>query len=114
MSKIVEVPDDVYARIEKVAAVSDMTVEEWIASLFPEPTVWPAANGGSANGGREMTNGDVTAAVSGAGSEQRPRTLADEFAGRVGLVSSGRSDLSERVSELFAQGMLEKQRTGHL
>jgi hypothetical protein len=36
MSKIVEVPDDVYARIEKAASAADMTAAEWVASLFPE------------------------------------------------------------------------------
>jgi hypothetical protein len=57
--------------------------------------VWPAANGSSANGLGEMTGGDVTAAVSGNGSEQRPRTLADEFAGHVGLVSLPRDEVPE-------------------
>lgn len=104
MSRNVELPDDVYARVEQRAAAAGMTVVEWIAAGAPalcaEPCTPASENGGEPHG--------VT------GNGQPPRTLADEFAGRVGLISSGRGDLSQRTGKLFAEGMLEKRRRGHL
>jgi len=92
MSRSIDLPDSVYAALEEAAAASGTTPADWIAAHLPQPapTVEPECDG------------------------QPPLTLADEFAGRVGLLSSGRSDLSERVSELFAEGMVEKHRARQL
>lgn len=49
-----------------------------------------------------------------AGEQVETRTLADRLAGRIGRIRSGRSDLSERASELFGEGLLEKKREGRL
>ncbi|HEU4559550.1 MAG TPA: hypothetical protein VFS20_16990 [Longimicrobium sp.] len=100
MSRKVELPDDVYARIEEAASATGNSVAEVIASRFPAPS--PAANG---------TGGEPPSA-NGAG--QAPRTLADEFAGRVGLVTLPETTTSERTSELFAQTVLEKYRSNQL
>jgi hypothetical protein len=92
MSRSIDLPDPVYAALEEAATASGTTPAEWIAAHLPQPapTVEPECEG------------------------QPPRTLADEFAGRVGLFSSGRSDLSERVSESFAEGRVEKHRARQL
>lgn len=91
MSRTFELPDDVYAQLEAEESAAGTTPAEWIAARVA-----------ARRRRREpQANGPGSAA----------RTLADEFAGRIGLVSSGRSDLSERVSEIFAEGLLEKRRT---
>jgi hypothetical protein len=90
--RMIEVSEDVYRDLEEEALAVGTTPEEWIAARLPLRSPASESDGGA----------------------QPPRTLADEFAGRVGLFSSGQSDLSERVSELFAEGMLEKRRTGTL
>jgi len=101
MSRTIELPDDVYARIEEAATSSGNSVAEVIASRFPASFPQPPGPNGS------------DPAVANA-AEQPPRTLADEFAGRVGLISSGRRDRARRAGELFAEGMREKKREGHL
>ena len=100
MSRNIELPDDVYARIEEAAATSGNSVAEVIALRFPAPS--PAANDSVAE----------PPSVNGTG--QAPRTLADEFAGRVGLVTLPEFNTSERTGELFAQTVLEKYRSNQL
>ena len=104
MSRNVELPDDVYARVEQRAAAAGMTVVEWIAAGAPALCAEPCAS--------ESQNGGHPGATNENG--HPPRTLADEFAGRVGLVSLPETELSERTGELFAERMLEKYRSGHL
>lgn len=87
----VELPAEVYRQLEEEALAFDTTPAEWIASQLPRS--FPATSRHPA---------------------RRGRTLADEFAGRVGLVASGRRDGSERVSEIFTEGMVEKHRAGTL
>src|SRR5919202_4669228 len=98
MSRTIEVPDDVYARIEEAASTSGHSVAEVIASRFPAPARQPCSPA-SANGVDEQ-------AITGA--EDPPRTLADEFTGLTGLISTGRGDLSERAGESFARGLRTK------
>src|SRR4051812_22676943 len=86
MSRSVDLPEAVYAALEEAAAADATSPAEWIAARLPQPA--PA----------------VEAVCEG----KPPRTLADEFAGRLGLFSSGPSDLSERVSELSGGGVVEK------
>lgn len=100
MSRNVELPDDVYTRIEEAASASGNSVAEVIASRFPAPS--PSTNG---------TGGEPPSAD---GVGEAPRTLADEFAGLVGLIDSGRTDLSQRTGELFTKGMLKKREEGRL
>jgi hypothetical protein len=91
--RMILVSEDVFHDLEVEAHALGTTPAEWIAARLPDRS--PPAT--EPNGGTHP-----------------PRTLADEFAGRVGRFSSGRSDLSERVSELFADGMVEKHREGRL
>jgi hypothetical protein len=116
MNRSIDLPEDVFAALEEAATASGTTPVEWIAARLPQsaPAVEPECEG------------------------QSPRTLADELAGRVGLLASGppipegtptpaerfaalvggfrseRGDLAERHSELFMEGLLEKRRLGHL
>jgi len=92
MSKIVEVPDEVYARIEEAASQSGNTVAEAVAARFPQKRPAPVLSG----------------------SAMPPRTFADLCEGLIGAVSLDRTDLAERHSELFAEGMEEKRRQGRL
>ncbi|HET7462606.1 MAG TPA: hypothetical protein VFJ82_15235 [Longimicrobium sp.] len=104
MSRTIELPDDVYARVEEAASASGNSVAEVIATRFPALGIDPCSNGSTDEGKNSCANG----------APHPPRTLADEFAGRVGLVSSGRGDLARRAGELFAEGMAEKKREGRL
>jgi hypothetical protein len=92
MSRSVELPEVVYAALEEAAAASGTTPAEWIAARVPQPApaIGPECEG------------------------QPPRTLAERFEGYIGLVSCGPSDLSERHSELLAEGMVEKHRARQL
>jgi hypothetical protein len=49
-----------------------------------------------------------------AGEDAAPRTLYDMIKHRVGNFSSGYTDLAERHSEYFTEGLLEKRRMGTL
>jgi len=87
MSRSIDLPDTVYAALEAAAATTGTTPAGWIAArVTPSPAAEPECEG------------------------QPLGTLADEFAGRVGVVSSGRSNLSERVSELYGEAVMEKHR----
>ena len=79
MSRMVEFPDGLYEQLEEAASAAGTTPIEWIAERLPKPC------------------------SNGAGSTAR--TLADEFAGEIGVFRSGRGDLSERAGELFAEGI---------
>jgi hypothetical protein len=100
MSRNVELPDDVYARVEQHAAAAGMTVVEWIAAGAPRLV---QGTGEQFEGKNEMPQ-----------DQQETRTMADRLAGRIGTMRSGRSDLSERGRELFIEGLLEKKRMGRL
>jgi hypothetical protein len=107
MSRTVELPDDVYQRLEEEASAAGATPAEWIAARLPVPCVHTNDAGSVAveTEGIPAVNGDAATSQ---------KTLADRMKGKIGRISSGRTDLSERVSELFAEGLMEKRRTGHL
>ncbi|MFL5382688.1 MAG: hypothetical protein ACJ8GN_09270 [Longimicrobiaceae bacterium] len=87
MSKSVELSDSVYAALEATASASGTTPAEWIAAKLPQPAPEPEPR-----------------------CEEAPHTLADEFGDYIGMFSSGCGDLSERVSEIYGEGVLEKHR----
>lgn len=103
MSRNVELSDDVYARIEAAASTTGGTVAEWIAAHAPKACVQPRSPESTTPGARPDENDD-----------NPEGTLADEFKGLIGVVSLEETDLSERTGELFAEGMLEKYRSGRL
>lgn len=91
MSRMLELPDTVYAALQEAAEASGMTPAAWIANHLPQ-----------------------TSTRSGEGPEP-PGTLADRFAGRVGQVASGgRERLSENAGHKFADNLEAKRRSGHL
>ena len=90
MSRNVELPDDVYARIEEAASQSGNSVAEVIASRFPAPS--PSANG---------TSGEPPSAT---GVGKAPRTLADLAEGLVGQVAgTGPRDLAQNHSKYMGE-----------
>jgi hypothetical protein len=88
MSRSVDLPDSVYAALEAAATSSGTTPVGWIAERLPQPA--PAS--------RMESEGSPSS------------TLAERFAGLVGGFRSGRGDLSEHHSELYAEGVVEKHR----
>ena len=94
MSRTIELSDEVYQRIEAEASAAGITPAEWIAAQLSTPPAdqaTPSASEGTA------------------------RTMADLFAGRVGVVAShGDGRLSQDAGELFAAGMEAKRRAGIL
>jgi hypothetical protein len=90
---MVELSDDVYRQLEAEASAAGTTPAAWIAARLD---------------GRRSSQPD-DCAVSGA------RTLADLFAGRVGLVASdGDGRLAQDAEERFADGLAAQQRAGTL
>lgn len=88
MSQLLELPDALYDALVKAAEVQGSTPQEWIAAhLAPDQEGKPSA----------------------------PKTLADLFAGRVGLIrSGGRERLSEECREKFTDALVRKRAEGHL
>lgn len=87
MSKMIEVPDALYDELAEAAAADGTTPLGWIAARL------------------RVLRGSKRPAGS-----TRSLSLAERFAGRVGVVASGgRERLSERHGEVFGE-MLEEQR----
>ncbi|MFO0849394.1 MAG: hypothetical protein U0871_12690 [Gemmataceae bacterium] len=84
MSRTLELPDALYAALERAAADRGLDPVGWLAAALP-----PAA-------------------------PDQEKTLAERFAGRTGRITSGRSDLSADTGRQFAEGMEEKRREGRL
>lgn len=92
MSRSVELPDSDYARLEQAAAAEGVTPAEWIAErLLGQAHVQPGPN------------------------DKPKQTLAERFAGRVGVIASGGKErLSERHSEVFGDILAAKREAGRL
>jgi hypothetical protein len=109
MSKMIEVSDQDYARIQDAAAADEMPVGEWVVTHLPlngklEETVSPDADAQA-----ETAAGVLRGRVCG---NHTPggQTLAERLSGLIGVVASeGKERLSERHSEVFGD-MLEAQR----
>jgi hypothetical protein len=109
MSRNVELPDEVYARIEAEASTTGTTVAEWIAAHAPKGGAKPCPPAHT-NGGAQQNAADHEPTEAPA----ETRTLADRLAGRIGRLRSDRGDLSERGSELFTEELLAQQKAGRL
>jgi hypothetical protein len=92
MSRSIDLPDSVFAALEEAAVAAGTSPAEWIAAQLP----------------------DLAPAIEPEGDGLPPRTLAERFEGRVGLIRSGRRDWSERHSELVADGTVEEHRARRL
>jgi hypothetical protein len=94
MNRTLELPEDVYAALREAAEASGMTPADWIAAHLPSPDA-------SAENGHE--------------GQPAARTLADEFAGRIGVIGSGGQErLSENTGEKFADHLEARRQSGHL
>ncbi len=94
MSHILEIPDALYAALQKAADASGTTPLGWIAAHLPNTT-----------GAEELyKQGDT-----------EPKTLADLFAGRVGRIRSGGEErLSEDCDAKLTDGLEAKRGAGRL
>ena len=91
MSRTIELPDDVYTRIEEAASASGSSVAEVIAARFSAPSPPPEAPDDSQG------------------------TMADLMAGYIGTVASGGLDaIAARPGDAFSDYLIEKKRRGHL
>jgi hypothetical protein len=92
MSKMVEMPDELFARLERAAAGVGETPLGWIDSMLPTDT----------NGRPAFADG-------------LPNTMAERLAGRLGRIGSGTGlPAANEASDSFAEYLLAKQRAGHL
>jgi hypothetical protein len=88
---MLELSDEIYTRLLDAAAASGMTPVEWIAARLPQPAA-------SAKDDAEPT-----------------RTLAERFAGRVGVIDSGgQVRAAEDIGDRFAEHLKQKRRAGRL
>lgn len=94
MSRSIEIADSTYSQLEAAAGAEGTTPDKWLAARLP----------------KQATSAQSTAA---AGEEGESRTLYDRIK-RIGSVSLPITDLADRHSEYFAEGMLEKYREGRL
>jgi hypothetical protein len=91
MSKTIEMPEDLFAHLDRAAAAKGLTPRVWMDEKLPQ------------------------ALIGSAGVDGEPKTLADLFAGRVGLFSSGSGEPRlETLRESFADHLEEKHRDGRL
>jgi hypothetical protein len=93
MTRLIELSEEDYARLERAAEVEGITPAEWVTRHLPtcadEPK--PCSSGKPA------------------------QTLAERFAGRVGVVASGGTErLSERHSEVFGDMLQAQRKAGRL
>lgn len=109
MSRNVELPDDVYSRIEAEASTTGTTVAEWIAAVAPKACAEPCPPAHTNGGAQQNAAGHEPIEA-----PAETRTLADRLAGRIGRLRSDRGDLSERGSELFTEELLAQQKAGRL
>lgn len=92
MSRTIELPEADYARLERAAAAEGVTPAEWITERLP-----------------------ASADVQTSPPAKPAQTLAERFAGRVGVVGSGGTErLSERSSEVFGDMLEEQRKAGRL
>ena len=95
MSHMLEFPDPLYAALKEAASASGTTPLGWIAANLPRATV------------ADDEKDEVEA--------EPKKTLAERFAGRVGLIDSGgRMRAAENIGERFAEHLEAKRRAGRL
>jgi hypothetical protein len=91
MSQSLELPDPVFAALQREAAARGITPAAWIAAQL---------------GSSPSTNG---------ANHSRTETMADRFKGRTGIVATGGAgDWSEEIGERFTDHLTDKKQAGHL
>jgi hypothetical protein len=104
MSRTIELPEDVYVRIEKAASASGNSVAEVIAARFPDVSRDPTLIWHGCTGPDEVLS-----------SEQSSPTLAERLAGRLGTFASGGLEaIASRPGDAFSDYLIEKKRNGTL
>jgi hypothetical protein len=95
----IEFSEQDYAAIKKAASAEGMPLDAWVVAHLPlEPTPVPESPAAA-----PCANGKPA------------RTMADRFAGRVGLIDSGGDGrLSENTGKKFTDYLEEKRRAGTL
>ena len=88
MAHNLELPDPIFDALQKAAAASGTSPVGWIAAHLP-PTSKPEV-------------------------ENRAKSLADLFAGRIGRFQSGKGAFSENCGERFTDYLEQKRREGRL
>lgn len=92
MSKTIGVPEELFSHLDRAAAAEGLTPPLWMGGKLPQPM----------NGCSAAVNGE-------------PKTLADLFAGRVGLFSSGTGEPPlDTLPGSFADHLEHKHRDGRL
>ncbi|HYH81265.1 MAG TPA: hypothetical protein VEX86_15785 [Longimicrobium sp.] len=120
MSRNVELPDDVYSRIEAEASTTGSTVAQWIEGVVPPSADAPhharamSAVDGPGYGPCGLPDSPTIAA----GEDALPegaRTMAERLAGLIGTVDSGGLDaIAARPGDEFSDYLVEKKRNGRL
>jgi hypothetical protein len=92
MSKTIEMPDELYDRLEEAAATEGLTPLEWLDAKLP-----------------------LAARVRAECDKPGPRTMAERLAGRLGRIGSVTGQPSSAdVSDSFGEYLEAKQRAGRL
>lgn len=113
MNLAVELPESDFIRLKEAAAAEGVTPAEWIAARLPAHVdVQTCSNG------RPAPRADLFAERIGrlnSGSGEPVPTLAERFAGRVGVIASGGKErLSEHGSEIFREMLDDQRKAGRL
>ena len=119
MSRMLELPDPIYAALEEAASSSGLTPAGWIAAHLPQATAINGNNGQRpaltlAESG-EVHGGPVDSDKNGQASSPPPQTLADFLEGHIGVINCPYPEpLSENPRELFTDYLEAKRRAGRL
>lgn len=115
MTRLIELPDEIYEKLESTAATGGITPAEWIArylAAFGDDEE-PCPNTTLARTIEEKLGALQPEAVGAA--TAMPRNMAERLAGRLGRFSgSGGQPSSDNVAQSFAEHLEAKQREGRL
>lgn len=110
MSRSIEVSESAYLALEAAATAEGTTPGRWLEAHLPEMTISSRQADLVADPAPVESHGFERSAPE----DAAPRTLYDLIKHRVGNFSSDYTDLAERHSDYFMEGLLEKRRMGTL
>ncbi len=110
MDNQLNLPPDVYTRLVDAAQNEGTTPLGWIENHLPSPSECKCTTTEASSNPDYLTDERLEQM------RKEGKTMLDMLGDLVGCVHSGRGDLhvSERHSELFAEGMEEKRQQGRL